>query len=325
MKKHIILFLAGISVLFMANCTPEKQQSNSEISGELVIFHAGSLSGPLHEIADSFNVHYPDVNIKLEASGSVDAARKITDLDREADIMASADYKVIEELLIPEFTSWLIKFASNELALVFNEKSRYASKINQDNWPEILLRKDVSYGRSDPNSDPCGYRSVIAIKLAKKYYKKNQFAEKLLNKNKNFIRPKETDLLALLETNALDYIFLYRSVAEQHELKYLSLPDSINLGSPQLKKYYSTISTEISGKTPNEKITIKGEPMVYGITQLNDAPNPSVAKVFMHFVLSQDKGLKIMENNGQSSVVPAKQTKYESIPKDFKQYVRPEN
>ena len=29
----------------------------------------------------------------------------------------------------------------------------------------------------------------------------------------------------LLETHTIDYIFLYRSVAQQHDLKYLLLPD----------------------------------------------------------------------------------------------------
>ncbi len=44
-------------------------------------------------------------------------------------------------------------------------------KIDAGNWHEILLRPDVQYGHSDPNSDPCGYRSLLTWQLAEKYYK----------------------------------------------------------------------------------------------------------------------------------------------------------
>jgi molybdate/tungstate transport system substrate-binding protein len=298
----------------------EKNKTNSSISGELVIFHAGSLSVPFQQIADSFQSQYQQVDVKLEAAGSVDCARKITDLNKKADIMASADYKVIDELLIPDYTGWLIKFAANEMALVYDEDSKYADKINKDNWTDILLRNDVYYGRSDPDSDPCGYRTVLTAKLAESYYNKIGFAEKLLKKDKNFMRPKETDLLALLESNTLDYIFLYRSVANQHNLESLLLPDSVNLGNPSLSGHYAKVGVDIAGKKPGEKITIKGEPMVYGVTMLKNAPNPSAAKAFLKFLLSGDKGLKIMEKNGQPTIVPAKTQTYENIPEEFKQY-----
>jgi len=45
-------------------------------------------------------------------------------------------------------------------------------------------------------------------------------------------------LVVLLESGELDYIFLYRSVAEQHKLKFLALPDKINLKKSELEKFY---------------------------------------------------------------------------------------
>jgi len=314
-----VLLLFG-TVACNSNSGQKNHENSKTVSGDLTIFHAGSLSVPFHEIADSFETLYPQVNVKLEAAGSVDCARKITDLKRNADIMASADYKVINELLIPEYTEWLIKFAANEMAIVYGKNSKYASKIDVHNWPEILLKEDVYYGRSDPDSDPCGYRSVLTAKLAEDYYNKENFAKEILSKNKNFIRPKETDLLSLLETNTLDYIFLYRSVAEQHGLEYLLLPDSINLGNPELSAHYAKVDVKIAGKKPGENINIKGEPMIYGVTMLKNAPNPEVAKEFLHFLLSEDHGLKIIENNGQPSLVPASSKTYEKIPEPFKKY-----
>ena len=37
---------------------------------------------------------------------------------------------------------------------------------------DVLMRKDVIYSRSDPDSDPCGYRTIFTFMLAEKYYKK---------------------------------------------------------------------------------------------------------------------------------------------------------
>ncbi|MCK4288992.1 MAG: tungstate ABC transporter substrate-binding protein WtpA [Bacteroidales bacterium] len=299
-----------------------QKKSKTTISGDLIVFHAGSLSVPFKEIAKEFKKEYPEVNIKAEIAGSVACARKITDLKRPCDIMASADYAVIDKMLIPEYTDWNIKFASNEMVIAFTEKSGYKSEINKNNWYDILLKKDVNFGRSDPNSDPCGYRAVLTIKLAAKKYNKQDIVEEFLEKDTRFIRPKEVDLLALLETNTIDYIFIYRSVVEQHGLEYILLPDSINLKNPELKDYYSSVSVDINGKKPGEFFTQKGEPMVYGVTILNNAPNKKAALSFTKFLLSKNKGMKIMEKNGQPSLVPSFTSTFSNIPDELKEFAK---
>ena len=60
---------------------------------------------------------YPKVKVLREATGSRTAARKISELHRPADIMASADYTVIDALLIPEHAQWNIKLATNEMVI----------------------------------------------------------------------------------------------------------------------------------------------------------------------------------------------------------------
>ncbi|OIP00902.1 MAG: molybdate ABC transporter substrate-binding protein [Bacteroidetes bacterium CG2_30_32_10] len=292
-----------------------------EISGNLILFHAGSLSVPMKEIAAAFNKKYPKVNILMEPAGSVECARKITELNKPCDIFASADYKVIDNLLIPKYTDWNIKFAANELIIAYTNKSKYADKISKSNWYELLLQKEVLFGRADPNTDPCGYRSVLTMQLAEKYYHKKGLESKLLIKDNNYIRPKETDLIALLESNAVDYIFLYRSLAEQHKLKYLLLPDSINLKKIKYDDFYKTAKLSINGNKPGEVITQYGEPMVYGITILKDAPNLKAANTFVEFLLNKNNGMKIMESNGQPSLVPSKTEYYDKIPDNLKKYV----
>jgi len=151
---------------------------------ELIIFHAGSLSVPVKQIAQEYQKRNPDTKIFLESAGSLICARKITELKKPCDIIASSDYFVINELLIPDYASWSIRFATNEIVIAYQEKSKYSKEINPDNWMDILQKKDVIYSRSDPDSDPCGYRTVFTFMLAEKYYNKPGLAEKMSSKNK---------------------------------------------------------------------------------------------------------------------------------------------
>jgi len=321
MKKIIIsaiILLSLLSAQAGAQVSAIYQEDIHSLSGDLIIFHAGSLSIPMKEIAAAFKQQNPEVNIMLEAAGSVECARKITELNRRCDVMASADYAVIDKLLIPKYADWNIHFASNEMAIVFTEKSRKSKEINKINWYRIMLDADIQIGRADPNLDPCGYRSVLVSKLAEKYYDQDGLAYRLMAKDKNNMRPKETDLIALLETGNVDYIFLYRSVAEQHRLKYLLLPDEINLKNPDFSELYQTVSVEINGKNPSEKIIQKGESMVYGITIPKNSPNANVATAFVKFILTKDKGIMILEKLGQPSVVPSNTNSFDNIPNDLK-------
>ena len=298
------------------------QKINNKISGDLIIYHAGSLSMPFKEIAGEFNKLYPDVKVLMESAGSVASARKITDLNRPCDILASSDYGVIDNMLIPKYADWNIKFVSNELSIVYQESSRLATRINSKNWCDILMNKEVAFGRSDPNADPCGYRTLLSLELAEKFYQKPGFAKRILDKDKNYIRPKEVDLVALLESGSIDYAFLYRSVAIQHNLKYITLPDEINLKNMGLVAQYATATTEINGEKPGQKKTVKGEPMIYSVTMLRDAPNKPAAIAFLQFLLSSDKGMKIMEKNGQPSVIPMATENYDKLPAELKPFAK---
>ncbi len=216
----------------------------------IIIFHAGSLSVPVKKLSEAFERANPGVRVLAEAAGSLHSARKITDLNRTCDIMLSADHIVISSMLIPRYASWNIRFATNEIVIAYRPESRYASIFREDNWADILLKDDVIIGRADPDADPCGYRTVFAARLAEKHYGRPGLADSLLGKDIDYIRPKEVDLVALAETGVIDYMFQYRSVAVQHGLLYIELPDEINLSSPAMKEHYATASYMIPGEAP---------------------------------------------------------------------------
>jgi molybdate/tungstate transport system substrate-binding protein len=287
---------------------------------EIIVFHAGSLSVPFNQLKKEYEKLNPDIRILLEPAGSLVCARKITELKKPCDIIASADYFVINKLLIPEYVKWSIRFATNEIVIAYTDKSKYSAEINTDNWMDILLRDDVTYSRSDPDNDPCGYRTVFTIMLTEKLYGKEGLAERLLGKNQDFIRPKEVDLVALIESNAADYMFQYKSVAIQHGLKYVSLPDNINLSNPMKSDIYKSVSLDVSGNSPGTKINVTGDYINYSITVLDSALNRDEALDFLCFILSE-KGMEIFRQNGQSPIIPFSTEQSDQIPFRLLQYM----
>jgi len=274
---------------------------------ELWIFHADALNLPFGAIAKAFQEEHPDVRVQRESSGSNLAARKITDLGRPCDILAVADYRIIDRLLIPEHASWQIYFARNEIVLAHTGMSKLADQINAQNWFEILLKKEIAYGHSDPSLDPCGYWTLLTWKLAADHHK-DRFSGDLYQAlhdgcDPRNIRADANGLLPLLEAvGGLDYAFLYRSVAEQHHLQYVQLPDEINLGNPALEAQYTKARVEVKDRKGTTLVRT-GAPIVFGLTILEDARAPEVASKFVQFVLSE-KGRKILRKHSQPLVVP---------------------
>ena len=79
----LIAAVAGVSI---------RGTTRANHSQKLVIFHAGSLSVPFAQISELFEQEYPGIVVRAEAAGSRQCARKICDLGRQCDVIASADY-----------------------------------------------------------------------------------------------------------------------------------------------------------------------------------------------------------------------------------------
>jgi len=287
--------------------------SESPKHREIIIFHAGSLAVPFNEIKKLYENQNPLVSVVLEPAGSLVCARKITELKKPCDIMASADYFVINQLLIPEYTEWSVRFATNEIVIAYTEKAAYSDKITSDNWMDILQRNDVIYGRADPDNDPCGYRTIMTFLLAEKYYNRKGVADSFVSKNRDFVRPKEVDLIALMEANAIDYMFQYKSVAIQHGLKFVELPDEINLGNPSMTQLYGSVNVDVVGNKPGTTMRVTGEFINYSLTILKDAPHSADATDFVSFLLSK-VGMDIFRKNGQEPLIPFYTDQADKIP-----------
>jgi molybdate/tungstate transport system substrate-binding protein len=298
-------------------------------SGKVVIFHAGSLTVPLDRIEKDFEAGYPGVDVLREGGGSTKMARLISEVGKYADIMASADYTVIDNNLVPKNADWNIRFATNQLVLCYTDKSRYADTVNADNWHEVLQKKDVVWGHSDPNLDPCGYRSLMVLQLAEKFYGvKGLYDNLLANRPIKNVRPKSVELVNLLKTGNMDYAWEYLSVAVQHGLKYITLDDHINLGNYKFDNFYKMAEVKVSGKTPGTWDVKKGKSCTYGITLVKESTNKEAAIAFLEYMLDPQGGLKVLKDMGQPPFIPcrvATQGEYDKLPDALKPLVEVKN
>jgi molybdate/tungstate transport system substrate-binding protein len=285
---------------------------------KLIIFHAGSLTVPFKEVGEAFMATHPGVIIEAEGAGSRTTVRKVTELGREADVVGVSDYTVIEDLMFPDYADWYICFARNQMVIAYlKNRARYAEEINSENWYEIITREGVRYGRSDPDADPCGYRTLMVWQLAEKHYGVSGLYEELYKRcPPENVRPKEVELLALLEARELDYAFVYRSIAEQHGLDFIELPPQIDLSSVEFGEFYAQAKVELSGKEPGRAIIKEGKPIVYGVTIPKNAPHPEIAIAFVEFLIGPE-GREIMASLGQPPIFPAIANEKEKVPKEL--------
>ncbi len=325
MKK--IGFILSVSIFFLfIHFVTSYAQKRPE--GKLVVFHAGSLSVPFAMIEKAFEEKYPDVDVLREAGGSTKMARLISEVGKPADVMAAADYTVIDDLLIPRFTDWQVRFASNQLVLCYTSKSRYADKVNGRNWYKILQEKGVIWGQADPNLDPCGYRALMVMQLAERFYRSPGLYGRLLaSRSEAAIRPKSVELISLLKTGNIDYAWEYLSVALQHGLKYVRLPDEINLGNSEFDSFYRLAKVKVTGRKPGTWTVKTGKSCTYGVTILKDSANKEAAVAFVEYLINPEGGLRILQESGQAPIIPCltgSVQMYQALPDVLRKLVRPQ-
>lgn len=254
----------------------------------IVVFNAGSLAAPLRAALDSFALR-ERVTVQQENAGSLETARKLTELHKRPDVVALADEEVFPKLLVPAETPWYAQFARNRMVVAYTPRSRFAGEITPANWWRVLQRPGVEVGRSDPGLDPNGYRTLLTLQLAERFYAEPGLAARLLAAAPaRNMRPKESDLVGLLQAGELDYIWSYESIARAAGLRFVPLPPAIDLGDPAQRERYAAASVRVPGRTPRDTVEFRGAPIVYALSIPTRAPHPAVARRFVAWLLSAD-------------------------------------
>jgi molybdate/tungstate transport system substrate-binding protein len=285
------------------------------LTGSLSVFNAGSLAYPFRELLAAFGRSHPGVQPLQESSGSLEAARKLTELGKIPDVLAVADYGVIAKLLMPRYATWYASFASNAMVLAYSERSAAAQEISGDNWWRILLRPEVRWGESDPALDPNGYRTRMVFQLAESHYHEPGLAERLeAAVRPRYVRPNEAQLLGLIQAGELDYAWSYRSLAATAGLRWVTLPPEIDLSDPNRGAGYALARVRLPGPRLGsaDSVEFQGEPILYALTIPTAAQHPELARSFVEFVFSpegqaivREAGFTVLERPKLSGAAPA--------------------
>ena len=264
--------------------------------GLLKILHAGALRKPMKECVHLFWQQYPGVEVRLDYAGSRACAQAVLE-GQDADLIALADPHVFEDLLVPEHVDVFFVFATDQLVLAYDEFSFYSSKINKDNWADILLQNHVHFARSDHNLDPCGYRTLMVWQLAEKYYNKRELFNRLNEKcGAGQIYAKSIDLCDALLEGRVDYAFIYSSEAGQFNFEHIKLPGKINLSNPVHADYYAQAAVTVTNKNGSVSL-VKGSPIEFAVAIPKSSANKDLARVFLN-ILTSVKGEHILEECG---------------------------
>jgi molybdate/tungstate transport system substrate-binding protein len=237
---------------------------------------------------DSFSAK-TGVRYELESAGSLETARKLTELGKIPDIIALADEDVFPKVLMPTHATWYARFAENRIVLAYTDKSRFASEIDSTNWWQVLQRPGLEIGRSNPDLDPAGYRTLMVFQLAERMYATEGLAAALeRSAHRRNMRPKEIELVALLESGDLDYAWFYESMARASGVRYVRLPDAIDLSSTEQRDTYAQVSVRVIGASVRDTVTMRGAPIRYAFSIPVKAGHGALAERFSAFLLSDD-------------------------------------
>jgi molybdate/tungstate transport system substrate-binding protein len=261
-RRQFFLTAGAAAIADLAGCTAKSTRDGNR-STTIAILAAGSLQNALANGLEPA----VDVPVRIEAHGSATVARMIDEGQRDPDIVSVADVALFEEPLSP---SWYSVFASNSIVIAYNpdtDGGRRLAEAGTESWYEPMVNGDVNIGRTDPDQDPLGYRTLFMLELASRYYDEaSNLGERILQQDQ--IHP-ETSLLSQFETGSIDAAIAYRNMAVERDYEYVELPDQINLSDPQYVGdwYARTSYTLPSGQE------IRGGLISYGSTirKMSDA------------------------------------------------------
>jgi molybdate/tungstate transport system substrate-binding protein len=218
-RRDALAALAG-GVGALSGCSSVLGSSETAVR----VLCAGSLQKAFLDLGSAV-----DARVEVEAHGSATAARLVAEGTRDPHVIALADAVLFDSVLSP---SWYAHIATNELALAYDAGTDAGSRIDRaDRWLDPLVDGTVRLGRTDPDLDPLGYRTLFALELAADHYDRPGLEDDILDDSRIF---PETSLLARLETGAVDAAVVYRTMALDRGLDTVDLPAAVDLSDPEL-------------------------------------------------------------------------------------------
>ncbi|HSR53302.1 MAG TPA: substrate-binding domain-containing protein [Acidobacteriota bacterium] len=267
------------SIVLLAACAQEPRQ--------VTVCHDASLSAFIQSASERFQSNHPGIRVASRSQGSLQALRQMEEGD--CDLMATADWRLIERFMIPQRARRGTVFLGDEMVLATAQPGELDTAEKQtrwkEEWPRLIFSESRSYGIADPDRSPAGYFAHLAWKLAEIHYRNPGLYRRFLNHfDQRWMRPQTSDLAASLEAGDLDFAFLYQSTAAQKGWNYVRFPSPVSLGESSQSDRYRQVFLEVEGVGDGRPFKVDGAPIRYGICALEGAVPES--EVLLEYLLS---------------------------------------
>lgn len=232
-----------------SGCATVLSRSASRVS----VLAAGSLQ-PVMDALQSRT----DARVEAEAMGSAAAARLVASESRDPDVLALADTALFDD------EAWYARIGTNALSVAYTSDTQGGQAIaTADPWFAPILDGRATLGRTDPDLDPLGYRTLFMAGLAAEYYDRPSLRSNLFDEDQVY---PETGLLSQFETGGVDAAIVYRSMAVDREYPTLDLPARVDLSERSLQDHYSQQPYTLPDGT-----TVRGDVIDYGARVRTDS------------------------------------------------------
>jgi molybdate/tungstate transport system substrate-binding protein len=312
---------SGAVVDAQAGCVPATTQ-------QLIIYHAGSLTAAFTPVEKAFTCQ-TGVQVQDMTGGSVDLVRQVTTGGKPADIVASADYVDIDNVLKPAgAASYDIVFGKGRMVLGYTNSGIAAKNLPAfvdpnapfnppdavpmvtDAWLQAVLTQGVVVGGSHPFLDPSGYRSHLMFQLAEMHYGQPNLYNTLLE---HYVAiPATAPGSAFALGKQYDFQFIYEHSAmgttqSNPDYRYAYLPDDIDMSNPAKNGVYKQAVVTMPGLAQSDPpVDVQGSRVAWGLTVMNAAPNRESAIKFLQLLLKPgDIGQTTLQNVGPTPLSPA--------------------
>jgi len=237
-------------------------------------------AGSLQRAVDDGLREAVDAPIALESRGSAALARLVADGQRDPDVLALADVALFDRILDDP---WYAAFATNALAVATADtpggrRVQDAAAADDRHWYDPLLAADAALGRTDPDLDPLGYRTLFALDLLAAHHDHPDLREAVTAPDQVY---PETALLSQLDTGAVDAAVVYRSMATDHGHPLVDLPSTVDLSDPDRADAYAAATYDLP-----DGGTVRGDAIEYGATLR--APGDDAARGVFEELLAGD-------------------------------------
>ncbi|HET9095966.1 MAG TPA: substrate-binding domain-containing protein [Candidatus Baltobacteraceae bacterium] len=223
------------------------------------VVYAGSLVATMEGPLKTALNRDAGLHLSGEAKGSRALANLIVAGLRTPDVFISADPALLVKLNASHLVKGYVVFGSARMVVAYSEKSPHRALFERAaagklSILDVLGNPAVRVGRTDPQLDPKGARTIQVLRLLGAHFHDAAKARAIEAKAGTF---PEEDLAVRVESGELDAGFFYSTETPGRDLRTIELPADSNLSHS----------------------------IAYALAVMNAAPNPRGARIFANFVL----------------------------------------